>query len=397
MKKTVAAILIISVISSLLYFLTKNLLSENINKDSGVVSMVVNKIKIAKKTDFSKVNLVYENDKGKFYYHKLSQNAKIAYTLILKSINLQPEQIEIPDITSEELNMLLYSLSYDNPELLSIGRNCKVESDKTGTKFYFKMSYDLSKVEKDAKEEELNKKINRIISEIPYGNNYDIELYIHDYVCKNCVYDASGDQNGTSYDALVSGKAVCEGYARAIKVLLDRFNITNYLITGKATNYSGKTETHMWNVVEIAGKRFHLDATWDDINLGGGDFCHLYFNMSDDEIKLDHSELMPSENNCTDNSQCYFKNEGLWFDKYDDGKIYNILITNGIDNLKNGRQSVEIRFANISSFNACRKALVKSSRIYKILDEINANMGTKYKSVSYFESQELNYIEFFFS
>lgn len=396
MKKVVYAILTITAITVLLYVVSNHIFNET-DKRSVFFSSVSNKISSTVKMDFSKIKLIYENDMEKVYYHKLSTNAKIAYTLILNKIEEQPEQIEIPNITNEELDKLLYSLSYDNPELLSIGRKCKVESNKTGTKFYFKMNYDFSKEEKNIKEAELNKKINEIISGMPSGSSYDQELYIHDYVCKNCVYDADTEQYGTSYDALVDGKAVCEGYARAIKVLLDRIKIKNYLITGKAANKSGKVEPHMWNIVEINGKRFHLDATWDDINLGGGEFCHLYFNMSDEEIKFDHYELIPMENNCYDNSQSYFKNEGLWFDKYNESLVHKILIKEGIKNLQNGRQSVEIRFANKSSFNDCCKTLVKSSRIYEVLDEINENTGTKYKNISYFESEELNFIEFFFS
>lgn len=395
MKKAVAVFLTLAVVVISIYFISKPLSDHN--EDNGAVLSFIDKIKDIRKTDFSKVKLIYDNDKSKFYYHKLSQNAKIAYTLILKTIDEQPERVEIPDITSEELDAILYSLSYDNPELLSIGRTCKVECDKTGTKFYFKMSYNYSKNEKDAKEAELDKVINQIISEAPVGGSYDKELYIHDYVCKNCTYDINEEQNGTSYDALVEGKTLCEGYARAIKVLLDRMDIPNYLITGKATNYSGKTESHMWNVVEIEGKRYHLDATWNDTNLGSGDFCHLYFNMNDEEIKLDHTELLPEENNCIDNSQSYFKNEGLLFDRYNINFIKKALIKEGIKNLKNGRQSVEIKFTNKSSFNACLKSLIKSSDIYEILDEINGESGTAYKSVSYFESEELNFIEFFFS
>lgn len=59
---------------------------------------------------------------------------------------------------------------------------------------------------------------------------------------------------------------VCEGYARALKVLCDRSNIPCVLVDGQAkTSSSSSGEAHMWNYVQVEdGKWYAVDVTWND-------------------------------------------------------------------------------------------------------------------------------------
>ena len=59
---------------------------------------------------------------------------------------------------------------------------------------------------------------------------------------------------------------VCEGYARAFKVLCDQKNIPCMLVVGFAKNSAGDSgESHMWNEVQMEdGKWYAVDVTWND-------------------------------------------------------------------------------------------------------------------------------------
>ncbi len=64
---------------------------------------------------------------------------------------------------------------------------------------------------------------------------------------------------------------VCEGYARALKVLCDRSGIPCVLVDGMATNSSGNGEAHMWNYVQADdGNWYAVDVTWNDPVISGG-------------------------------------------------------------------------------------------------------------------------------
>lgn len=61
---------------------------------------------------------------------------------------------------------------------------------------------------------------------------------------------------------------VCEGYARAFKVLCDRLNIPCVLVDGDAISSSGPG-AHMWNYVELNDNWYAADVTWNDPTVYG--------------------------------------------------------------------------------------------------------------------------------
>ena len=127
----------------------------------------------------------------------------------------------------------------------------------------------------------LNDVVKSIVSEVSATDPYEIELQLHDLLCQRVTYSAndSDPMVFTAYGALVNGQALCEGYARAMQLLLRQFGITSTLVTGTA-----RGEGHMWNLVKIAGEWYHLDATWNDLS----SVSHEYFNVTTADIQRDH-------------------------------------------------------------------------------------------------------------
>ena len=82
-------------------------------------------------------------------------------------------------------------------------------------------------------------------------------LKIHDYIINTTKYDTdnSDSKSSTAYGALINHKAVCGGYADAMALFLNKFNVPNFKIA---------SNTHVWNAVYIDSTWLHLDLTWDD-------------------------------------------------------------------------------------------------------------------------------------
>ncbi len=119
---------------------------------------------------------------------------------------------------------------------------------------------------------------------------YMKEYLIHEYIVKNCKYATDYNTNPDpdyymAYGALVEGKAVCNGYAYATKLLLDLCGIENHIVMG-----TSKGIGHAWNLVKLDNDYYHLDTTWDDpVTFDGLDYnTHEYYNLSDSEISKDH-------------------------------------------------------------------------------------------------------------
>lgn len=97
--------------------------------------------------------------------------------------------------------------------------------------------------------------VNKVLSGLDDKMN-DTEklLYLHDYLITHTDYTADLH---TAYDCLVSGKAVCSGYAWAFDYLCSRIGIPCEYVISDEMN-------HAWNMVTLGNKKYFIDCTWDD-------------------------------------------------------------------------------------------------------------------------------------
>ena len=152
---------------------------------------------------------------------------------------------------------------------------------------------------------ELDAAVKEALEDAPVdGTDYQKELYAHDRLIDNCIYDdeavemhkqsqvRGNEQN--AYGALVEGKAVCEGYTRAFQILCDRLDVKCWVIQGKALNFGndGKVN-HIWNCVQLEDSWYYVDVTWDDYEDAPAPTDHyFYFNLTTEELVKDH-EISP--------------------------------------------------------------------------------------------------------
>jgi len=93
--------------------------------------------------------------------------------------------------------------------------------------------------------------------------------------CISALTDKAAGENVPTGSAGSVGP-VCEGYARAFKVLCDEVGIPCVLVDGQAVNSSGGSEAHMWNYVQVDdgdsqtdNPWYAVDVTWDDPVVSG--------------------------------------------------------------------------------------------------------------------------------
>lgn len=144
----------------------------------------------------------------------------------------------------------------------------------------------------------------------PGMSDYEKELAIHDYLVTNCEYgymEYAKEYAFTSYGALVQRKAVCNGYAEAMALLLSCCGVENAIMTGSAGG-----ELHAWNRVRLDDKWYQVDATWDDPVPDRGSYAgHMYFNVSDDVMDDTHIWEPDGFEPCSDLDKNYFVLNGL--------------------------------------------------------------------------------------
>ena len=108
--------------------------------------------------------------------------------------------------------------------------------------------------------------------------DYEKALFLHEYIAVNGDYDDTLKKY-KAYDMLTDHESVCEGYSSLYSMLLNRVGI-------KCNKVSSNRLNHVWNLVQIEGKWYHVDVTWDDRYHGGhpGLVSHDNFLKTSDEI-----------------------------------------------------------------------------------------------------------------
>lgn len=235
-----------------------------------------------------------------YYASRLPSELKSAYNKLKQAVATRTVgMISLGKLTAAQTKLIFVAVKNDFPEYFWMPNAYLISEGSTDTKIALEtpddtngVSYLANSSQRISMAAELNKAIRLIYTEISNSVSnktpYDIELFIHDWLCKNVTYndDAVNDPDGhpqafTAYGALVEGSAVCEGYSRAAQLILNAFGIKNGLICGTTDDGEG----HMWNIVNIDSKWYHLDITWDDDDEVSP--YHFFFNLSDSLITRD--------------------------------------------------------------------------------------------------------------
>ncbi len=337
----------------------------------------------------------------KNYFSTLTESQKKAYNHILSEIYSAesefPASIQVPgDLTNSQLTEVIQAVNYDNPSVMCFGRENMILT--SGELCFLEPDYTITPAEQKAMTASLDAVCEKILGDIPAdADDFEKELFIHDYIVNNCSYDAQvAVSSSTPYSCLVEGLSACEGYSKAAKYLLEKAGIECYTISGNVKNSDGKTEGHMWNIVNIDGSYYHLDVTWDDPTNQDGkqSLSHLFMNLTDEEISVEHSDYKYFFD-CNSTKANYFEKTGTLFSDLDNKSIARLKRLMA----KSDGSHLEIRFINQSSYSKAYSKLIKNGYIYKLSSSANKTYGSKLStsSVGYIENKEHNCIDFYFN
>lgn len=151
----------------------------------------------------------------------------------------------------------------------------------------------------------LNESVDSIVgaANVKCDSDYEKAAFVHDFIVLNCTYDIdtfnkylNNSNEGTSlaytsYGCLVNRKAVCEGYSKAYKLILNRLNIECEVVSGTATNDMGMGN-HAWNYIKLDDGYYLVDVTWDDPVYSDGtqrnEVRRDYFCLNSEMLSKDH-------------------------------------------------------------------------------------------------------------
>ena len=226
---------------------------------------------------------------GKEAYDQVQSGLLAMKTAVYVTSSLSPVQMQ---------TVIQYLIS-DHPEVFYLGKTSLSYSLGVSTTYtvHFTYSYDAAAVA--SMRGQLRTAALSMLAEADGTTDAEKkELALHDALVDKCAYNVKAAENTsayplafTAYGAIVNGSAVCEGYAKALKLLLDSAGLRSLYVTGEAASGSS-SGAHAWNEVYV-GKWVQVDATFDDpvyLNASGqyvqmAGRSYTYFNFVS---KADH-------------------------------------------------------------------------------------------------------------
>lgn len=237
----------------------------------------------------------FENTLSEAVYEKVNEiaiNKSEIYSKIEEALLEGEEYVEFKNLSlllkADDIFNILDTVVYENPKIMYY----------KGAEYQFgklRIHYTKSKEEIKEHQAEIEKIREDFISKYITEDmsDYEKELAAHDYIINNCRYDTNLLENKTippesytAYGVLKMGVGVCEGYAKAMKFLLDGLGIDSLIVVGQS-----KGENHAWNLVKLDDGYYHVDVTWDDpvIDDGQDIIRYNFFNLNDSEISKTHT------------------------------------------------------------------------------------------------------------
>ncbi len=242
-----------------------------------------------------------------------------AYDALVAGVETATADIAMPTggnaITVEELETVNGAVHADYPEYFwsNGGYSCSYAPStmQVGlvSPVYVIPGDDLAKAKKA-----LNDKVNELTGGLNGKSDYEISKILHDRVAQSVEYGYTPNDQ-TAYGALVEGRAVCAGYARAYQLLMSKMGIPVWIVRGQSVNpTTGNPENHAWNMAKLDGEWYYTDVTWDD---QGQKIYYAYLNQAYARMKEGHipglfAAYLPQSTATANN---YFvKNGGLMAD-----------------------------------------------------------------------------------
>ncbi len=329
-----------------------------------------------------------------YAYSKLSDSCKTCYQEIYAILSDLLEKVELTSKDPDEIDLAFRAVMVDHPEIFyvkgySIG---KYMSGNVLKKIVFSGTYTMSQNDVERGRTRIDEYVRHIVDGYSGdGSDYDRIRYVYDYLIRNNEYVPESINNQNILSVVENGQTVCQGYTKAMQLILNKMGIFCTLVNGTACGSGGVPDPedladienaewggHVWNIVKCNGMYYNIDVTWGDaaitlMNVDGMtsdsiDVNYEFFLVDDAYINETHKPepvvAMPYCNSMEDN---YYIHEGLYFTGVDPDKFYRAFESS----VASGERIMFIKASSPEVYNEIRKHLFDEQNVFEYLGRTN--------------------------
>lgn len=234
------------------------------------------------------------------YYEMLSSNEQTFYRQVYANVSsMNSTFVPISNVSKTEVANTVEAVYNDHPELFWLNTIYSYKYTAQGRIVQIILDFNDTALNIEVAKKNFDEQANEIILKAKqFSSDYEKEKYVHDTIIALADYDLDAPHNQSAYSALVNGRTVCAGYARAFQYIMMKLKIPTYYVTGYSNG------EHAWNIVFLSDGYYNVDLTWDDTN----PISYTYFNLTDSELSKTHTRSGLSESLVSCNATSYTSN-----------------------------------------------------------------------------------------
>lgn len=314
------------------------------------------------------------NQQHLYAFSTLQVTEQNLYVEMLYALTNYAGEMEVSTVETGEIDKIFQCVMLDHPEIFYVDGYSfnKYTLGERVEKITFAGTYIYSREEKAARERLIEEKIGQIIREIPdRASDYDKVKFVYEWIIGNTEYDREALDNQNICSVFLQGRSVCQGYAKAAQILLQRLGIPASLVTGTVENGEG----HAWNLVSVDNAWYYLDTTWGDASylFQNGEQAmsqkmpeinYDYLCVTSKELLRTHSfsGLIPLPD-CQAMEANYYVREGAWFKEMNWEQLKTLVDRYN----QEGRETLTLKCANEEIYQEMLEQLLGEQRIFDYL------------------------------
>lgn len=319
--------------------------------------------------------LLREAQADAYAFNELTEEEQTVYIEILWTLLGFHENVMISSIDYEEISRVFQCVLNDHPEIFYVDGYTYTQYTLGDIlkKITFTGTYRMDREEAAGRQSQIDNYVNQCLSGITAGaDEYETVKYIYEYLIDHTEYDAAVEDNQNICSVFLSGRSVCQGYAKAMQYLLQQAGMQATLVLGKVSEGEG----HAWNLVRIDGEWYHVDTTWGDASyqaVGGTSYPEKKMpTINYDYLCVTTEQLCKTHtiDNVVELPQCvsmkanYYVREGLYFVSLDKEQLADIFR----DGYEKGNAYVTLKCASAQIYRQMQDMLIMEQEIFHYLD-----------------------------
>ncbi len=253
-----------------------------------------------------------------YYYNTLDKPQQNTYNAIKAGLQSLAPSFSVPLLEQKALSEVFMKVRLDHPQLFYAGTfQYRYYPDSGNAEMIPDYLFEKGKIKDHQKA--MQARVEKLARPAVKLSEMEKLLYIHNFICQNVRYDKLKKQYSHEIiGPLGHGVGVCEGIAKAVKILCDALHIWCVIALAENNPEKGVKYRHAWNIVRVDKKYYHLDCTFDNSLGNSEEIRYDYFMLPDKQIFRDHERLVWKMPACEDGDRFYYKEKKLSFTKMED-------------------------------------------------------------------------------